>query len=70
MVLKFFGGFENFLYLCLVNSLDVAEVLFSGHDDAGDCAIPPRFKFGHISSVDAALLKLFDFEEGSGLYFF
>ena len=70
MVLKFFGGFKNFLYLCLVDPLDIAEVLFSGHDDAGNCAIPTRFKFGHISGVDTTLLKLFNLKEGSGLDFF
>ena len=70
MVLKFFGGFQNFLDFCLVDAFDVTEVFFGGHDDAGYCAIAAGFEFGDISSVDAALLKFLNFEEGSWLDFF
>lgn len=69
MIFKFFGSLKNFFNFSLVDTLDVAEILFGGHDDTGDGTVASTFEFGDIGSIDAALLELFDFEEGDVFYF-
>jgi hypothetical protein len=56
VILNFFGSFENLIYLALVDSLDIAQLLLGCHDNAGNRAKPTSFEFGDICSIDAVLL--------------
>lgn len=70
MVLELFGSFEYFLYFGFIDSLDVAQILFSGHNDTGNGAVASTFKFGNIGSVDTTLLEFLDFQERGGFDFY
>ena len=70
VIFEFFDGFENFLDFGFVDTFDIAEVLFGGHDKTGDGAVASTFEFGDIGSIDTVILKFFNFNERSRLDFF
>ena len=70
MILQLFGSFKYFLNFGLVDSLDIAEVFFGGHDDACDGTEASTFEFSDISSIDTALLEFLNLEERYSFDFF
>ena len=60
MIFNFPNHFENFIDLCIIDSLDIGKLFFRCHDDAGYGAKSVCFEFGNVSSIDAIFLQLFD----------
>jgi len=56
MVFYLSDHFHNFVNFPLINTLDISELLFWCHDNAGNRAEAIRLEFGNISSIDPVLL--------------
>ncbi len=63
MILNLFSSFKNLINFGLIDPLDISELLFGSHDNAGYGAKPISFQLRNICDIDPVFLQLLNLNE-------